>query len=149
MEILIKRKYFKPAYTIGVLYVDNEEMFNTLELPKDYDGDGISNEPDKECVAPGEYLINLTWSAALGKYFLEVVGVPCRVGIRIHPANYPNEIKGCIATGKNKVVGGVVESRNCYEALLRMIFDRILKDIKLNKDQVTPIKLKIVEEPAG
>ena len=82
--------------TLGVLTcVDNKEIFvcRTLELPwKD-------NKSEISCIPDGDY--NCTWnlSPAFGFDTYLVQGVPDRLGIRIHSANYFSQLKGCIALG--------------------------------------------------
>lgn len=53
-------------------------------------------------IPEGTYLCKWTLSPRLKKYTYEVTGVPGRKGIRIHSANFPRQLKGCIALGEKK-----------------------------------------------
>lgn len=46
----------------------------------------------------GVYQIELTFSPRF-HHLMPLLNVPNREGIRIHPANYPNQLEGCLAPG--------------------------------------------------
>lgn len=88
--------------TLGTLTVQNtKELFvcKTLELG------WHDNESNISCIPTGEYTCKWTRSNRLSTaaghdvFTYEVLNVPNRAGIRIHSANYFNQLLGCIALG--------------------------------------------------
>ena len=84
--------------TKGVLVLNNAHMFYTMEPP------WVDNKPDVSCIPAGTYKLQHNTAGDL-KYF-EIMDVPNRKGIEIHPANYyintqtgKQELQGCIALG--------------------------------------------------
>ena len=67
--------------------------FFTAELPWKNNANNIS------CIPPGKYRCSWTLSPRLKRYTYEVTGVKGRAGIRIHSANFPTQVLGCIALG--------------------------------------------------
>lgn len=65
----------------------------TLERPWLQNANGVS------CIPAGTYNVRATVSARFGRIMYLVEGVSERDGIRIHPANFPCELQGCIALG--------------------------------------------------
>ena len=74
----------------------------TCELP------WLGNAAGKSCIPPGSYKLALTWSPRFRKPLYLVGGVEGRAGIRIHPANLPSQLNGCIALGEKL---GTLEGR--------------------------------------
>lgn len=85
----------------GLLLFEGAEICKTIELP------WLGNEPRISCIPEGSYLLRKRCSLKF-KWHFEVVGVPGRKDILIHPANHAaKELKGCIApvlqhTGEGK-----------------------------------------------
>lgn len=65
----------------------------TLELP------WHGNKPRTSCVPAGKYPLKLEWSPAFGRDLWELKNVPGRSEVKIHPANYTAQLRGCIAPG--------------------------------------------------
>jgi hypothetical protein len=64
-----------------------------LELPwKD-------NEPKISCVPAGTYPLHKEYSSAFKDHLWELKLVPGRSECKIHSANYPSQLLGCIAPG--------------------------------------------------
>ena len=57
------------------------------------------NKRSVSCIPAGTYSVRATQSARFGRLMYLVEAVPERTGIRIHPANFPSELQGCIALG--------------------------------------------------
>ena len=57
------------------------------------------NKRSVSCIPAGTYNVRATQSARFGRLMYLVEAVPERSGIRIHPANFPSELQGCIALG--------------------------------------------------
>ena len=93
--------------TFGTL-VGMDFDFYSLEKPYvDLDGNGLS-DPQKSCIdpAPGQtasYLCEWRESPKYG-WCYEVTGVPGRSHILLHPANWQEQLLGCIALGKGRGV---------------------------------------------
>lgn len=89
--IELLRRYNEKA-TNGRLVGDGVDM-PCVELPwKD-------NKPRISCFPEGEYICKYTLSPRLKVNTYEILGVKDRGGIRIHPANYAYQLKGCVAPG--------------------------------------------------
>ena len=95
----MKLDLFRTAYgdksTSGKLSVDGIFECRTLELPY---ANG-ANQHDVNCVPEGVYPLVVNFSQHFQKDMIEVLNVPNRDGIRVHIANYPSELLGCIAVG--------------------------------------------------
>lgn len=135
MEIKVERRWKKATYTIGRLYVDGIYFCNTLE-----DADRGLRQADgleyilktkiygETAIPAGRYLIlmdvvspkysSISWYNNLcGGKMPRLLGVPGFDGILIHPGNTPLDTYGCILVGKNKVVGGLIQSKDTFRAL--------------------------------
>ena len=90
MVVVLSRTYF-PNGTNGKLESDGKFICYTIELP------WKENETKVSCIPEGEYVIRKRYSRKY-KWHLEVMDVPSRKGILLHPANNAqSELKGCIA----------------------------------------------------
>ena len=90
MELELIRTYY-PAATNGKILYQDRLMMYSIELPwKD-------NHTRVSCIPEGKYDLIKRWSPKLG-WHLQVLNVPQRSYILIHPANDATlELKGCIA----------------------------------------------------
>ena len=79
--------------TFGVLQFANRKWF-TCERP------WLDNQNNVSCIPIGLYLCRWTLSPRLKRFTYEVLNVPRRSGIRIHSANFPSQVLGCIALGE-------------------------------------------------
>ena len=90
MELVLTRTYF-PEGTNGQLTCNGKLICKTIELPWKENERGVS------CVPEGKYFIKKRYSAKHG-FHLELLDVPSRSLILIHPANNAlAELNGCIA----------------------------------------------------
>ncbi|BAV04717.1 hypothetical protein SAMN05421788_11181 [Filimonas lacunae] len=90
MELIITRTYY-PTGTNGKLYVGDDLLCYTIELP------WRDNEPGLSCIPEGCYEVTLRDSKRFGRH-LYLPHVPGRSFILIHPANSAlKELRGCIA----------------------------------------------------
>lgn len=137
MRLTIERRWPKPTYTIGRLYVDGYFFCNTLE---DRDR-GLEQTQTEEyirahkvygetAIPKGEYGVALDitspkyaasawyWKLCRGKMprLLSVKGFE---GILIHPGNTAVDTLGCILVGKNTKKGMLTESKATFAALYR------------------------------
>jgi len=132
MTIFLERDYKGDDCTLGRLWFDGEVVY-TLELPwKD-------NKTNISCIPAGTYDVEKTYSPAFGKDLWLIKNVPDRSGIRIHPANFVRELRGCIAVGLDKADidnDGVIDlksSRKAMSLLNDSLPDKFKIDIIWNK----------------
>jgi hypothetical protein len=97
-----------------------EGTFGQISL----DGEFICYSMEKTAVEipVGEYPARIRYSP---HFAMNVPGidVPNRTDIEIHPANYPSELKGCIATGSTVSNGALDNSRAAFQRLVTALPD--------------------------
>lgn len=69
------------------------------------------------CIKAGTYEIEYQYSKKYGCNMPFLQDVKGRSGIMIHTGNIPSETQGCLLVGRNRVVGGVIESRKTFDNL--------------------------------
>lgn len=104
--LVLKRIFQNDKYTIGRLYLGNVYLCDTLEPPKHV------NHP---CIDMDTYPISYQPSKKFGRNMPFLLNCNGRVGIMIHPGNYPRDTQGCILVGKNTVKGSVTASKKTFE----------------------------------
>jgi len=121
MRLDLYRKYLKKNYTIGELRINGVYYCDTLEDPvRDHNKDGDLNDKGEgkiygnTAIPYGTYDVVVNMSPKFGRLLPLVVGVKHFTGIRIHAANRPSELAGCVAPGENTRPGMVLNSRT-YE----------------------------------
>ena len=116
MELKLHRKYIKPNYVIGNLYVDDKFFCNTLEdqnrdLNKNGKFDGLEKKVAGDtCIPFGRYQVIVNMSPKFKRELPLLLNVPEFEGIRIHRGNTIKDTAGCILVGENKEVGKVLNS---------------------------------------
>ena len=120
MELLLKRKYKKPTYTIGTLSVDGKYFCDTLE---DVVRDLVTEKKVKgrTAIPAGRYRVVLNWSPRFKKPLPLLVDVPHFEGIRIHAGNTAKDTEGCILVGENRERGKVLNSRATMDRLMQVL----------------------------
>lgn len=149
MELVIDRKWKKQNYTISNLTIDGEWFCNVLEDTDRNLDNSMSVEKIKELKKPsitaiprGTYEVSL--DIASPKYskipfykelcngklprLLYVKGFD---GILIHAGNTDKDTSGCLLVGQNKVKGQVINSRETFKALYKLLKDRKMKGEKI------------------
>lgn len=126
--IVVDRDLSTDKGTLGTLAIDGVILCQTLERPwVDANGDLISDKM-VSCINSGVYKCRIRESKKFGTV-IEVLNVPNRTAILIHPANRVPELQGCIAVG---MIRGDENGEPCvYKskvAMARLI--EILKDEK-------------------
>lgn len=147
MEIVLNRKWKKPNYTIGTLYIDGKYFCETLEDTDRGLKDSMSVEEIKAikklhitAIPTGTYKVTLNVTSprfSSRKFYKEVCGgkVPRLLnvkgfdGILIHSGNKAEDTDGCILVGRNKVVGQVIDSQATFKELYKIL--------SKNKDNIT------------
>lgn len=111
MQVLLKRYYTKngDGATLGYLTTKNREKLNdqpicyTIERPLFYKGNSNKRDDKKTainescCIPIGTYQVKKTFSPKFQTNLFLVLNVEGRDGIRIHTANWIEELQGCIA----------------------------------------------------
>lgn len=120
MELTLKRKYSKPSYTIGHLYIDGKYFCDTLE---DVVRDLVTDKKVKgrTAIPAGRYRVILNWSPRFGKPLPLLLDVPHFEGIRIHSGNTAADTEGCILVGENRERGKVLNSRATMDRLMQVL----------------------------
>ena len=135
MELKVDRKWKKPTYTIGILYVNGVRFSETLE---DKDRGLTQFMPTAEiykkkvygytAIPKGRYRIdmdtispkfkNRSWATPYGGKIPRLVDVPCWTGVLIHPLSTPNDSLGCVGCGENKIKGKIINSQKTFFRLM-------------------------------
>jgi hypothetical protein len=129
MIITLTRDYRDNQCTLGVMAV-NGYKWQTLERPWVPSPDNVCGAKGISCVPAGEYRLTghnseahpKVWAlvnAKLGVYHWDSDVPPgcvlARTVVLIHAANYPEELRGCIAVGKERKKNGrwwIAQSRD-------------------------------------
>lgn len=139
MEIRIDRKYKKDTYTIGNLYVDGKLFCNTMEdrdrgLTQSMPIDEIRGRKvyGETAIPTGRYIVRMdivsAKYAAVAWYRKNFNGRMPRLesvkgfeGVLIHPGNTAIDSYGCILPGINRQKGKVLDSRDTFLKLWRLM----------------------------
>ena len=128
MKIELVRIAFKSTYTIGKLYVDGIYFCDVLEdVDRGLDSSMSESEilekkvKGQTAIPTGHYVINITYSPKYKRMMPLLLDVKGFSGIRIHSGNTAKDTEGCLIVGKNKQVGKVLESRDTYQRLFKMM----------------------------
>lgn len=130
MELKLIRRYKKPDYTIGELFVNNRYFCDTLEdcvrdLSKEEKIAGLTAIP------AGTYEVIVNISPRFKRKLPRLLNVPGFEGILIHRGNIPQDTAGCILVGENKIKGQVVNSTPYELELTRLLEQAQQKDEKI------------------
>lgn len=71
-------------------------------------------------ITPGVYTVEFTWSPEFNM-ITPLLDVPGRTAIRIHPANWPKQLLGCIAVGDKEEPDAIDNSRITYGQLVKLL----------------------------
>lgn len=134
LVLTLVRKYKKPNYTIGLLYVGSQFFCNTMEDPDR--GLTFNMSPDEikkkkvygdTAIPKGRYRIDMNTVSPkysiISKYAFcggrmpRLMNVPGFSGILIHPGNTQKDSLGCILPGTNNVKGMVTSSFDTFKKL--------------------------------
>lgn len=114
----IERQYQEKG-TRGKLYHGQDFICETIERPK---------TGDHPCIEEGWYVAKRYNSPANKCIVWQLEDVPGKTHIQLHIANWPSELKGCIAPGKeigSSATGepGVIKSRQAFEEFMDLTAD--------------------------
>ena len=116
-DIELNRIYQDEFSTLGILLIGRWKCF-TLELP------WRDNKKNESCIPGGEYKYIKRLSPSRGLTVIELVDVPGRSYVQIHPGNFTTHTLGCILPGmglKDINHDGVCDVTNS-----RAAFDKIM-----------------------
>jgi len=102
MRLQILRKERIPDGVFGELLVLGDELDAEPPAPlqlQTIEDDWRDNAPKISCIPAGIYTLQRTIYHKHGYETFEVVGVPDRSRILIHPANTEEDLEGCIGVG--------------------------------------------------
>lgn len=144
MELLLKRRFKGPKYTIGSLYINGIYECDTIE---DTDR-GLHNNMSEEeiklkkiygqtAIPYGKYKIdmntvsptfkNRSWAKPYSGKLPRLLNVKGYEGILIHVGNTASDSLGCIICGENKIKGKVINSTACFMELMTVLLKAHLK----------------------
>lgn len=142
MELLLERKWCKPEYTIGRLYVNGKFYCNTLEdTVRDINKNGTFDCGEFKisghtAIPYGKYEVIVNYSPKFKRELPRLLNVKHFDGILIHRGNTHRDSSGCILVGENTKKGMVLNSTK-YELELT----KMLKEVQNRKEKIT---IKIV-----
>lgn len=142
MELLLERKWCKPDYTIGRLYVNGKFYCNTLEdTVRDINKNGTFDCGEFKisghtAIPYGKYEVIVNYSPKFKRELPRLLNVKHFDGILIHRGNTHRDSSGCILVGENTKKGMVLNSTK-YEIELT----KLIKAANNRKEKVT---IKIV-----
>jgi hypothetical protein len=119
MELELIRTYFESGTNGKILFQDRLMMYS-IELPWKDNQTGVS------CIPEGRYELVKRCNDKFNRH-LQVMNVPQRSDILIHPANEAlKELKGCIApVWLITNPGKGLRSRMALEALVSLVYDAL------------------------
>src|SRR5689334_16431366 len=112
MRITVRRRWETDKSICGELSVDDQFEVFTLERPRD---------GEHPCIPAGIFDCILTPSPHLGYVTPELLNVPERSDIRIHIANKPSQLLGCIAVGETHTKDFVGNSSDAFASLITLL----------------------------
>lgn len=139
MNIYIRRNAKRETYTIGALEIAGQKVCDTLE---DKDRGLTDRQPEdvikrikvhgETAIPTGTYRVDMDcvsprfgsvafYKQVCGGKLPRLVDVKGFVGVLIHAGNTAADTHGCILVGQNKEVGKVLNSRDTFEHLYKLM----------------------------
>lgn len=155
MDLELFRDYRDPGCTLGSIDSFGRRL-QTMERPWVPSADSIAGTKGVSCVAPGKYKLERhnseahqnVWAlvnATLDVYHFESDVPPGRKGkartaVLIHSANWAEELRGCIAPGKERVKDGLVwkveRSRDALNELRNIMAGKLDVWLIINEERL-------------
>lgn len=148
--LVLERFGYMPFGTYGKLKFPTGEVFYTVERP------WLDNTPSLSCIPEDTYALGLRYSPVVNKTSggefkegWEVLDVPDRTYIMLHPGNWPTDTQGCIAVGDKLVVmhrsqndwlPAVSNSRSTFKKVMGLLDQSYSWDLKITHLCVKPLK---------
>jgi hypothetical protein len=117
MKLSLLRDTFDEEFTLGRLFIDDEEFCFTVE-------DAVREKKiyGKTAIPAGTYDVVLSPSHRFQKTLPEILNVPNFKGIRIHAGNSAADTEGCVLVGQERSGNGVGKSRAAMAELMPILF---------------------------
>lgn len=128
--IEIVRQYFD-THTYGDLYLNDQHITQTLELPFE------DNQKCISCIPEGTYQAQFHFSRKHKSCFL-LLRVPNRSEILVHIGNTLSDTEGCILVGKYKYYDKpiIYDSRKAMNRLLQLVGPKFVIKISNNEANI-------------
>lgn len=118
MKVVVWRKYRKPEYTIGRVYIDGAFFCNSLE-DTDRALMQYMSVPEilavkikgKTAIPAGCYKVTRDMSPKYKRLMPHIMNVKGFSGVRIHSGNTADDTEGCLLLGDNTMTGRLTNSR--------------------------------------
>ena len=144
MELLVKRRFKGPKYTIGSLFIDNEYFCDTIEDIDRKLNDSMTEDEIKRIKVYGEtaipygtYKVDMntispkfkdrSWAKPYGGKLPRLLNIKGYDGVLIHVGNTAKDSLGCILVGENKQIGRVINSTATFNKLMNVLLKAKLK----------------------
>lgn len=138
MELVLKRTFKGPNYTIGQLYVNGVYECDTLEdtdrgLASSMTVQEIASKKlyGETAIPTGTYKIDMntvspkfkdrSWAKFCGGKLPRLLEVKGYSGVLIHVGNKPADTLGCILVGDNKIKGQLINSTSTFQQLYHLM----------------------------
>jgi len=137
LELYLKPYIFTDKSSISKLFIGDSDRHECFILERPYTGKNTRDDPattninESEAVLKGRYPLTLSWSPGFKQIMLELLNVPGRSGIRIHVANHPNQLLGCLAPGTNISTNAVFHSMQALSNLSMKLLPYFLSGKKV------------------
>ena len=149
MELVVDRKWKKDTYTISNLTIDGKWFCNILEDTDRGLDDSMSvaeikklKKPSITAIPRGTYKVTLDvvspkystitfYKQVCNGKVPRLLNVKGFEGILIHAGNSSKDSAGCLLTGVNKVKGQVLNSRETFKELYKLLKDKHDKGEKI------------------
>ena len=149
MELIVDRKWKKQSYTISNLTIDGKWFCNVLEDTDRGLDDSMSvteikklKKPSITAIPRGTYEVTLDVVSpkySTNAFYKQVcngkvprlLNVKGFEGILIHAGNTSEDSAGCLLVGVNKVKGQVLNSRETFKELYKLLKDKHDKGEKI------------------
>lgn len=130
MELLLKRRYKGPTYTVGSLYLNGKYFCDTIE-DKVRD---LTKEPKvkhQTAIPEGTYKVIVNMSPKFKRELPRLLNVPHFEGILIHEGSSADSSSGCVILGENKIKGKVINSAKYVKELIALLKKESSNSIKI------------------
>ena len=105
MDLTVTRDDYRHDRTFGRIFLTatGKYLCESIEPGRDHNRASTKTRAGA-CIPAGVYVCRRVWSPSRGEECFEVTGVPGRLYIQIHAANWSKQLRGCIAPGLTRAV---------------------------------------------